>query len=753
MLNKQSTFIQNLNNRQGQVALFVALIFQILFLFFAMVINVGLLVHHKINLQNSVDLAAYYGAMKQAEGMNVIAHTNYQIRQSWKLLTWRYRMLGSAGDFEEHPFDKRTRGLKGSDEDGINMSAEAFYNAPAFCITYIPFKPMPPEENTCKSLTQFSGISVFKVPPVFIDLPNVSRSVQTLSQVMRSKAFERCRDFGSLNYKILGGFVVAYNIDQASRMEFITHLARAMSPDDPKSDFYDIDGKSVREGMKNTLFNNLTSANLESMKKSEDFEIYNSLGDPSCNKSGAQSGAPPKWLVPIKIAPGFVYIDTLCEGSRDRIIPQKKMLQKDNKPEHYTQTAYMSAIDQLAEFIRVAAPPLESPYNFSVGVEKNPYCMAYVGASAKTSPNIPFSPFGAVTLKARAFYKPFGGRIGPWYGKTWRSKQVPSKGSDQLNRANNLDPNLPPRVVDVGNIGDPTDPSRAANYSRFVGDPWGLKSRRVLFQYGQAIYKMDPAWRGAGDYTVPSDPDGVYYGDSAPNFNHWDHLPFNFYQKGDSQDIMAWDGQMNQPSMMRDLEMSAVLPDAFDFAYYSIQPNFYQTYYKRIRDGFLKGPGAGYYTQGPSGIGPREFLADLGIHKGGPKVGGVNYDEFSVKDQYTVVKNSNHIKQMVDIDQKLTYISKQWEHALTGWAPLSLMDYSLDTGKLGKCKTYPIGINSGNPNGNTEYPTSGNCAIGGSVGYSVKLISSDYLRSEMQNIGGEGVNGTILNQPPPDDEF
>ena len=80
-------------NRKGQVAIFVALIFQILFLFFAMVINVGLLVHHKINLQNAVDLAAYYGAMKQAEGMNAIAHSNYQIRQSWKLLTWRYRGL------------------------------------------------------------------------------------------------------------------------------------------------------------------------------------------------------------------------------------------------------------------------------------------------------------------------------------------------------------------------------------------------------------------------------------------------------------------------------------------------------------------------------------------------------------------------------------------------------------------------------------------------------------------------------------
>ena len=57
------------------MAIFVALIFQVLFVFFAMAINIGLVVHDKINLQNSVDLAAYYAASKQAEVLNVIAHS------------------------------------------------------------------------------------------------------------------------------------------------------------------------------------------------------------------------------------------------------------------------------------------------------------------------------------------------------------------------------------------------------------------------------------------------------------------------------------------------------------------------------------------------------------------------------------------------------------------------------------------------------------------------------------------------------
>src|SRR5437868_12831093 len=85
-----------MNRQKGQASVLVAIIFQILFIFFAMVINVGLFVHDKINLQNSVDIAAYYGAMKQAEVLNAMAHVNYQIRQAYKLMAWRIWVLGNA---------------------------------------------------------------------------------------------------------------------------------------------------------------------------------------------------------------------------------------------------------------------------------------------------------------------------------------------------------------------------------------------------------------------------------------------------------------------------------------------------------------------------------------------------------------------------------------------------------------------------------------------------------------------------------
>ncbi|MCC7404509.1 MAG: hypothetical protein IT288_08950, partial [Bdellovibrionales bacterium] len=88
---------QPVMNENGQTAIFIAMIFQVLFILFAMTINVAMVVHDKINLQNSVDFAAYYAAQKQAEVLNAIAHSNYQIRQSWKVLAWRYRVLGTLG--------------------------------------------------------------------------------------------------------------------------------------------------------------------------------------------------------------------------------------------------------------------------------------------------------------------------------------------------------------------------------------------------------------------------------------------------------------------------------------------------------------------------------------------------------------------------------------------------------------------------------------------------------------------------------
>ena len=305
-------------NEKGQVAIFVALIFQLLFLFFAMIINVGLLIHHKINLQNSVDLAAYYGAMKQGETLNAMGHINYQIRQSWKLLSWRYRQLGSAGNFTEaHPFEKRNIEICNRSDcslEGVlpNRQFESFYNAPAFCITYVPFRPMPSQENTCKGSDSNRSIPTFEPPKIYAPFIGASSVLNSMAKAFLRSMDNRCQAFGPMNYIILGRFVAAFSKDQAEKKLMMRHLALGLS--DSKTDFVDIDGESGKEGMIETLKRNMTGPNREGFNPTSDVEIFNALGSEDCNSSGIDVYSPPKFLSEVKIYPGFTYTDTKCEN-------------------------------------------------------------------------------------------------------------------------------------------------------------------------------------------------------------------------------------------------------------------------------------------------------------------------------------------------------------------------------------------------------------------------------------------------------
>ncbi|MBO9665418.1 MAG: Tad domain-containing protein [Bdellovibrio sp.] len=731
MFNNRSTLVQRLSNRKGQVALFIALIFQILFLFFAMVINVGLLVHHKINLQNSVDLAAYYGAMKQAENMNAIGHINYQIRQSWKLLAWRYRMIGTAGDFSEHPLNKVGKALNvrpgSSDSDDINPEAKDFYDAPSFCATYVPFKPMPSGENTCRDLKGKSGVKLFNAPGIMAGFQIFSHKIASVTETMKAAIKERCVYFGAYNYKLLGQYVVAFNIDQGDRMLLIAALSRSMSKN--TEDFYDLDGDSVRTGIEATLKNNLTTAQNNDKLK---IKIYNSLGADGCNNPSTDE-MPAKWLVPIRISPAFNYIDTKCDPKEIQRIPKELAQPKESWPEEVKNNpghALYKDIQMLSNFVGLRQK-IDDPYNFSLGVEKNPWCMAYVGVSATSQPTIPFSPFGSVTLHARAYFKPFGGRIGPWYEANWPS------GSDKSSGGGKIDKNVPPRIADTANIGEVRDPTRAANFSRFVGDLYGMKSRNVLYQYGKAIFRLDPDWDGGPDGAITRmNGDNTSYVDTAPNFSHWDQLPFEFTQKGTGNgDLLAWSEQTKGPSRFRNLELTAILPDQFDMAYYSIEPDFYHKYYTRIKNSFIPKVSAGF---------DKEVRPDIGYHKDYNQ-GGNNLNEFSVKDQYKVLTNNDERDLRMEYDSKLTYISKDWKHVLTGWADKGLLDYSLDTNRLGKCTIEPI-YNQGRP----SPATAGNCIVGGTTGFAVKMISSDYLNTQMQ-LGGENSGKAQIKNLPPED--
>ena len=142
------------NNQRGQMAIFIALFFQVLFVFFAMAINVGMVIHDKINLQNSVDLAAYYAAARQGEILNQIAHIYYQLRQNYKLFVWRYRVLGSLGQ-DRHPFNRQTP---------FNLGGETAINfIPVYCVAHLNWNEYFQIDRS-STLCRSSDISLPNIP-------------------------------------------------------------------------------------------------------------------------------------------------------------------------------------------------------------------------------------------------------------------------------------------------------------------------------------------------------------------------------------------------------------------------------------------------------------------------------------------------------------------------------------------------------------------------------------------------------------
>lgn len=667
-------------DRNGQMAIFVALIFQILFIFFALAINIALVVHDKINLQNAVDLAAFYAAEKQAEMLNVIAHTNYQIRQSWKLLNWRYYVLGSMGQRDpRHPAfasnDPRTENY------WLGPS-----KAPTMCITYGNWPDTGGgQDNTCK--TQNFGFENIRLPIIVAPFAPMNLLFLGFAKQIQNKIANTCDGYGGLNWLYSAWVYSAFVRDQRSRKELIRKLAANLErkPDE----ILDLDGSTILAGAKNTFFKNLTRTNQGQSKGAQtqpDFELFNSL-------EGLEQS---KWLPEIDIKMAMLYQMLRGTGSNcDTTINTIDVPPSGNSWEKLKQATGTSEeeLRNLQQFVTAALSiGATSDWKTSLGVEKNPYIWAYMGVRAKTRPRQLFFPFGdPIEFTAQAFAKPFGGRIGPQYGKSWsRAAQTSSGAPMQLG---------PPRLLANGMLNSADQKLLIPAYSKYPGDRVGLRS--YLAQ--NSLEKQANLSAYISNY-------GDISRDMGPS---------------EVNDILARpsiDGSSN----IRSFEIAAIAPDLFDLTYYSIQPAFGDRYLAKLRD--LK-----------DGLGLPDFAfprGDLG------STNGENAQMLNVKDQIRKSQNFKFGEGVINLHMPDAFWSvRDWSHLLTGWVPkkFSYGNYfEFPDDRFGKCEAEDTTSSGIAP---------GNCLDGGRVGYSVKIVSQDMFKVELESSTGEAA-GAILNPPP-----
>src|SRR3954466_15164229 len=101
------------SGENGQASIMIGMILLTFILFFAFVVNTGMLVNAKINLQNAADLAAYAGAAVQARQLNQISYLNYEMRRQYKKFLFRYYVMGNMA---QKPFPRNLSGGSGKSQ-------------------------------------------------------------------------------------------------------------------------------------------------------------------------------------------------------------------------------------------------------------------------------------------------------------------------------------------------------------------------------------------------------------------------------------------------------------------------------------------------------------------------------------------------------------------------------------------------------------------------------------------------------------
>lgn len=110
----------------------------------AFIINVGLFVKAKINLQNATDAAAFSGAATQARQLTNIAYANWELRNTYKEWMFKYYVLGQLGLLPYNMKDSKLN-TKGkidfllptppiSGVSAVGGSNYDRYNIPSICI-------------------------------------------------------------------------------------------------------------------------------------------------------------------------------------------------------------------------------------------------------------------------------------------------------------------------------------------------------------------------------------------------------------------------------------------------------------------------------------------------------------------------------------------------------------------------------------------------------------------------------------------
>lgn len=448
-------------NEAGQVSIFLGMSLLVVVTFIAFIVNVGLFVKAKINLQNAVDAAAYAGAATQARQLTNIGHLNWELRNTYKEWMLKYYVFGNIGlNAVETPdandlgnvncnggqplnngaMNFRLRQFRGANCQHHDPNIFDRFNVPSICIHY------GSSNNICE-IVSLPGLPRFNT----VGLPSISEQHESfLNSIVATKA-DDCSKRAGINqgaallwtYGIgkpdilpgapqiastrIGAWIEALELAMRMRnLEFIMN-----SP--PESNFVCTDPNAA--GVPCTPISNYTNSSntlpfYERINKAF-YSAYRNLSGGANKESGNNLDLGNRFRMREIPPTPFTTTDTdlssfiIPKGSASAL--NKYYVDLKVVPVNYAifYTAFFSTTAKFKNTsttsegqcggMKVAIPVP----GYILGFYKNPEVVTYYAVEGESDFVGLFYPFYSeadsrgIRLKAYAAAKPFGGRIGP----------------------------------------------------------------------------------------------------------------------------------------------------------------------------------------------------------------------------------------------------------------------------------------------------------------------------------------------------
>lgn len=442
---KSNRKVAPMNSERGQISIFFSASLVVFISIIAFVINVGLFVKAKINLQNATDASAFAGAAVQSRQLTKIAYLNWEMRNIYKEWMYKYYVVGSLNT----PMVEKSETLPPINCGGkkcMDFRLEADndvlsgrvnfdpYNLPAVCIHIAGGNS---KTNICKryavpGLPEFGGYNI----------PGTEEASRSFIDVLIGEKVNDCVERSKLNMLVAATW--AFNVTTNDTDNSLSGRGPAILSDRQgawpraielamriRNLEYVMNREAVKQpvcigGIGNCIaidqFSNENMLGNERIVKAF-YSGYRNIGNETDNEM--KNSFSIQELPPIKPPPPHK------DSNSSLLIPPQSLYSKqfvDLKLMMVNYTTFYAALIARAEEDKSGACDISKVAlpvpGYPLGFYKNPDVVTYYAVKGEAEFQGMFNPFSADTIKLTAYAaaKPAGGRIGPMLFKQKNSE-------------------------------------------------------------------------------------------------------------------------------------------------------------------------------------------------------------------------------------------------------------------------------------------------------------------------------------------